>query len=201
MRKASVALDIYGNFTTNKKRSMTHRNDQQQQQEQAQQPSPRILFQSIASMVSVVVRLLLLSLLVSTSVSANTRHEEDDLTGHVASSREEILSTRKLRKKQFGDLLAGYQAQLDSHNSGEQLLNESDYNRVSQKVKAYTHKLKELDLDSDPRVSDHAVVSMMQSTFIVTVLLLFQYLTTFSSLYATTTTVCGSTDCTRSSLE
>jgi peptidoglycan hydrolase CwlO-like protein len=97
---------------------------------------------------------LLLSLLLS-STSASTRYEEDELTGHVASTREEILSTRQLRKKQFGDMLAGHQAQLDAHNSGEQLLTEKDYNRVNQKVKSYTHKLKELDLDEDPRVREY----------------------------------------------
>eukprot|EP00980_Cylindrotheca_fusiformis_P002854 scaffold672_cov126-Cylindrotheca_fusiformis.AAC.55 len=101
-------------------------------------------------------RFLLFVLLLST-VGASSRFEEDELTGHVASSREEILSTRQLRKQQFGNLLAEYQAQLDAHNSGEMLLNERDFNRISQKVKAYTHKLEELDKDADPRFVDRLI--------------------------------------------
>ena len=98
--------------------------------------------------------LLLFSLLfLFGAVHANTRYEMDDVTGHVDSTREEILSTRKLRKQQFADLLAGYEAQLEDHNSGEVLLTEKQYNKVLHKVKAYKHKLQELDLDADPRVS------------------------------------------------
>jgi len=87
------------------------------------------------------------------SVQANTRYEMDEVTGYIESTREEILSTRKLRKQQFGEKLARFEAQLEDHNSGEVLLTEMDYNRVLQKIKAYKHKLKELDLDADPRVS------------------------------------------------
>mmetsp|Transcript_2787 Transcript_2787/g.6546 ORF Transcript_2787/g.6546 Transcript_2787/m.6546 type:complete len:132 (-) Transcript_2787:1384-1779(-) len=90
-------------------------------------------------------------------VHANTRYEVDEVTGHVESTREEILSTRKLRKQQFGNLLAGYEAQLADHNSGEVLLTEKQYNKVNQKIKAYKHKLKELDLDADPRFVDRIV--------------------------------------------
>lgn len=92
-------------------------------------------------------------LLLLGSVQANTRYEVDEVTGYVESTREEILSTRKLRKKQFTDLLAGYEAQLEAHNSGEELLTEKQYQKVVGKIKAYKHKLEELDLDADPRVS------------------------------------------------
>ncbi|CAJ1950780.1 unnamed protein product [Cylindrotheca closterium] len=102
--------------------------------------------------------LLLLSLLfLIGTVHGNTRYETDELTGHVESSREEILSTRKLRKQQFADLLAGYETQLEDHNSGETLLTEKQYNKVLHKIKAYKHKLQELDLDADPRFVDRIV--------------------------------------------
>jgi len=79
------------------------------------------------------------------------------VTGYVAVTREEILSTRKLRKQQFADLLAGYETQLEEHNSGEVLFTEKQYHKVLQKIKAYKHKLKELDLDHDPRFVDRVV--------------------------------------------
>jgi len=88
------------------------------------------------------------------AVDANTRYEEDEVTGYVAATREEILSTRKLRRKQFGEILARYEAELGGHESGEELLTEQRHRKVLQKIKAYKHKLEELDLDHDPRFVD-----------------------------------------------
>lgn len=97
--------------------------------------------------------LILCILVLFGAVHANSRYEVDEVTGYIESTREEILSTRRLRKQQFADLLAGYETQLEEHNSGEVLLTEKQYNKVLQKIKAYKHKLEELGLDADPRVS------------------------------------------------
>ena len=93
--------------------------------------------------------------ILASSANAHSTREmvHDELTGHISSTYEEVMSTRKLRKEQFGEKLDGFKQQLEKHNSGELLLNEHDYNRVNKKIKMYTHKLNELDLDKDPRVS------------------------------------------------
>ncbi|KAL3945227.1 MAG: hypothetical protein SGBAC_000700 [Bacillariaceae sp.] len=101
--------------------------------------------------------LILCILVLFGAVNANSRYEVDEVTGYIESTREEILSTRKLRKQQFADLLAGYETQLEEHNSGEVLLTEKQYNKVLQKIKAYKHKLEELGLDADPRFVDRIV--------------------------------------------
>ena len=88
-------------------------------------------------------------------VQANTRDMEyDELTGHLASTREEILSTRKLRKDFFGEKLDEFKKIINDHKNGIAPLNDNDVQFYERRIKLYENKLKELDMDKDPRFVD-----------------------------------------------
>lgn len=86
----------------------------------------------------------LLSALAS-SVHGSVRHlERDELTGHVGSTREEILARRERRKKEFTQKLEELREQLKAGFDSE---------RLRKKIKAYEHKLEYLNKEVDDRVS------------------------------------------------
>mmetsp|Transcript_99167 Transcript_99167/g.286160 ORF Transcript_99167/g.286160 Transcript_99167/m.286160 type:complete len:135 (+) Transcript_99167:278-682(+) len=97
--------------------------------------------------------ILLLSALIESPVHASVRHlERDDVTGHVGSTREEILAKRERRKKEFSKKLEEYKKQLDDHNSGRRrLANAQQLERLQKKVKAYEEKLGHLNKEIDDR--------------------------------------------------
>lgn len=87
-------------------------------------------------------------------VVADTRiHRRDDLTGHIPSTHEEIVSRREEHHDLFSSRLLDVNSQLDRHSSGEQLLTEAEFNRLNRKKKAYENKLRELSREFDERHS------------------------------------------------
>ena len=100
------------------------------------------------------VRLLILCLVFIT-VNANTREMQyDEVTGHLSSTREEVLAERTRHKKRFAEMLKDFQSKIDNHKSGVAPLSGPQVQYYEKKIKVYTHKLKELDLDKDPRFVD-----------------------------------------------
>jgi peptidoglycan hydrolase CwlO-like protein len=96
----------------------------------------------------------ILLLIVISPVSADTRrHTRDDVTGHVPSTHEEILSHRARKKEVFGEKLDEIQKKMDDHKNGINLMNKLDYERTERKIKAYKHKLEELNREFDERHS------------------------------------------------
>ena len=97
--------------------------------------------------------LLLLTFIVS--VNGSVRHlERDDITGHIGSTREEVLAKRERRKKEFSGKLEELKRQLDNHNSGKVPLKEGfETERLKKKIKAYEQKLEYLNQEVDDRVS------------------------------------------------
>lgn len=86
--------------------------------------------------------LILIILSVTWTVDASTRHlERDELTGHIGSTREEILVKRERRKGQFGGKLEELYKQMEAHTSGEVPLPPASVARLEKKIKAYEHKL------------------------------------------------------------
>ena len=98
-----------------------------------------------------ILNFLLLMALV-TLASASSRYQRDEMTGHIASTREEILARRERRKDHFGEKFEEYKQQLDDHHSGRRLLAGGDLNYIQKKVKAYETKLKQLHKEIDDRV-------------------------------------------------
>jgi hypothetical protein len=88
------------------------------------------------------VKILVLALLLASVKAVNRDMQHDELTGHISSTYEEIMSTRKLRKQQFGDMLEGFKDQLEKHNSGELLLTKKEFDRINNKIKVYTNKVR-----------------------------------------------------------
>jgi hypothetical protein len=87
-------------------------------------------------------------------VSADTRHHRrDDVTGHIPSTHEEIVSRRQEHSDLFTSRLDEVNIQLDSHTSGERLLTETQYYKLERKKKAYEGKLEELNREFDERHS------------------------------------------------
>lgn len=84
--------------------------------------------------------------------------ERDDVTGHVGSTREEILAKREIRKKDFTKKLMELKQQWADHESGEMRLREgSETERLQKKIKAYEKKLEYLNQPPDDRVSGWSV--------------------------------------------
>ena len=89
-----------------------------------------------------------------TFVAADTRrHSRDDVTGHIPSTHEEILSHRNRKKDMFSEKLEEMQTKMDHHQNGINLMNKEDYERTERKIKAYEHKLQELNREFDERHS------------------------------------------------
>jgi len=87
-------------------------------------------------------------------VEGDTRlHRRDEVTGHIPSTHEEIVSRREEHHDLFAARLSDVNAQLDRHASGEQLLAEAEFNRLNRKKKAFENKLKELSREFDSRHS------------------------------------------------
>jgi peptidoglycan hydrolase CwlO-like protein len=96
-----------------------------------------------------------LLLVLSIPASASTRHlERDELTGHIASTREELLATRERRKEQFGGRFEEMKQQMEEHTTGQRLMNENEFNRLERKMKAYERKLEHLHTEIDDRHID-----------------------------------------------
>ena len=92
------------------------------------------------------------------SVNASVRHlERDDITGHLGSTREEVLARRESRKQEFAAKLDQLKQQLDDHESGRFLLQGFETERLKKKVKAYENKLQYLNEEVDDEVSGRVV--------------------------------------------
>eukprot|EP00536_Pseudo-nitzschia_multiseries_P007586 jgi/Psemu1/305046/fgenesh1_kg.180_\ len=90
--------------------------------------------------------------------AADTRiHKRDEVTGHIPSTHEEILSRREEHHDIFSTRLAEVNAKLDLHSSGEQLLTEIEYNRLNRKKKAFENKVEELSRQFDERHSERII--------------------------------------------
>jgi len=86
--------------------------------------------------------------------SADTRlHKRDDVTGHIPSTHEEIITRREEHKDLFSSRLDEVNTQLEHHASEERLLTETEYYRLGRKKKAYENKLEELNRVFDERHS------------------------------------------------
>mmetsp|Transcript_17043 Transcript_17043/g.42598 ORF Transcript_17043/g.42598 Transcript_17043/m.42598 type:complete len:133 (+) Transcript_17043:114-512(+) len=91
-------------------------------------------------------------------VAADTRlHRRDDVTGHIPSTHEEIVSRREEHHDVFSTRLADVNRKLDQHSSGEQLLTEPEFNRLNRKKKAFESKLEELGREFDERHSSRII--------------------------------------------
>ena len=94
------------------------------------------------------------SFLNSQYITADTRHHRrDDVTGHIPSTHEEIISRRRDHHDLFSFRLEDVTSKLDLHSSGERLLTELEYNRLTRKRNAYETKLEELGRGFDERHS------------------------------------------------
>jgi hypothetical protein len=81
------------------------------------------------------------------SSSSRSRRERDDMTGHVPSTREEILAKREHRKEEFAGRLEDFQSQWEDHHSGRFLLKPFEVERLERKIKSYTGKLDHLNAE------------------------------------------------------
>jgi hypothetical protein len=95
------------------------------------------------------------SLMLASPVLASVRHlERDDVTGHVGSTREELLATREMRKEDFSRKLEELKQQWADHESGKRRLSEGfETQRLLKKIKAYEKKVEHLNQQMDDRVS------------------------------------------------
>ena len=98
------------------------------------------------------IAVLLVALIQFADASAS-RMRRDERTGHISSTREEILAKRERRKVEFGGRYEEYKGQLDDHHSGHRRLSEGEVFRLEKKVKAYERKLEQLHEEIDERVS------------------------------------------------
>ena len=96
----------------------------------------------------------LIMMLVS-PLSASVRHlQRDEVTGHVGSTREELLAKRELRKTEFSRKLEELHQQWEDHETGRRRLKEGfETQRLQKKIKAYENKLEHLNQEIDDRVS------------------------------------------------
>lgn len=89
---------------------------------------------------------------------ADTRlHRRDEVTGHIPSTHEEIVSRREEHHEVFSSRLADVNRKLEQHSSGEQLLTEAEFNRLNRKKKAFENKLDELGREFDERHSSRMI--------------------------------------------
>jgi hypothetical protein len=96
----------------------------------------------------------------SIPASASIRHlERDEMTGHIASTREEILATRERRKEQFGGRYEEMKQQMEEHTTGRRLLHETEFDRLERKMVAYERKLEHLHTEIDDRVRSSFLTS------------------------------------------
>lgn len=96
-----------------------------------------------------------LSFIISFVNGSINRLERDDITGHVGSTREEILARREQRKIEFSNKLEQLKQQWEDHVSGKKRLKEGfETERLQKKIKAYETKLDHLNQEIDDRVSD-----------------------------------------------
>ena len=87
-------------------------------------------------------------------VAGDTRlHRRDEVTGHIPSTHEEIVSRREEHHEVFSSRLDEVNMKLDNHFSGVQLLTEAEFNRLNRKKKAFESKLEELGREFDERHS------------------------------------------------
>lgn len=111
----------------------------------------------IASAFYIVITLLVVNFQY-TLVAGDTRlHRRDEVTGHIPSTHEEIVSRREEHHDIFSSRLADISEKLDQHSSGERLLTEAEFNRLSRKKKALESKLGELGREFDERHSSRMI--------------------------------------------
>ena len=87
-------------------------------------------------------------------VDASVRRlERDDVTGHVGSTREEVLATRERRKAEIRQRLESLYGELEEYtNAGYST------EKLKKKVMAYEAKLEHLNAPFDDRVSSHLLL-------------------------------------------
>ena len=81
------------------------------------------------------------------------RHRRDDMTGHIPSTHEEILSHRERRKDLFTSKLEEMKQTMDDHKTQRRLLTKDEYHKLERKIKAYENKMEELNREFDERHS------------------------------------------------
>eukprot|EP00532_Pseudo-nitzschia_australis_P018913 CAMPEP_0168295466 /NCGR_PEP_ID=MMETSP0142_2-20121227/12087_1 /TAXON_ID=44445 /ORGANISM="Pseudo-nitzschia australis, Strain 10249 10 AB" /LENGTH=117 /DNA_ID=CAMNT_0008244147 /DNA_START=58 /DNA_END=408 /DNA_ORIENTATION=- len=78
-------------------------------------------------------------------LAADTRrHRRDEVTGHIPSTHQEILTRRDEHHGIFSSRLDNVEMRLALHDSGKRLLTEPKYHQLHQKRRAYQGKLEEL---------------------------------------------------------
>ena len=98
--------------------------------------------------------LLFLFFIINTVNSTASRSQQDEMTGHIPSTREEVLARRERRKSEFGGRYEEYKAQLEDHESGRRRLNDVEVGRLERKLRAYERKLDQLHEEVDERHID-----------------------------------------------
>lgn len=106
-----------------------------------------------ASALNLIITLLLANTQFSLVAGDTRLHRRDELTGHIPSTHEEIVSRREEHHDVFSSRLEEVNEKIDLHSSGEKLLTEAEYNRLNRKKKAYETKLEELGREFDLRHS------------------------------------------------
>lgn len=94
-----------------------------------------------------------LIMMLASPVTASVRHlQRDEVTGHVGSTREELLAKRELRKTEFSRKLEELHQQWEDHETGRRRLKEGfETQRLQKKIKAYENKLEHLNQEIDDR--------------------------------------------------
>jgi len=76
------------------------------------------------------------------SARTSTRHlERDDITGHIPSTRQEVLARREERSEGFRERLVALYAQLEEHEQGILKLYPGEKIKIEKAIKAYEAKL------------------------------------------------------------
>lgn len=108
--------------------------------------------------------ILLLSLVASPAFASVRHLERDEVTGHIGSTREEILAKRERRKTDFSKKLQELKQTWDDHESGRRRLTEGfETQRLQKKIKAYETKLEHLNAEIDDRVSGGRLLTFSTS--------------------------------------
>ena len=102
---------------------------------------------------TLLITLLLVTIHISLVAGDTRLHRRDEVTGHIPSTHEEIVSRREEHHDVFSTRLAEVNEKLDLHESGAQLLTETEFHRLNRKKKAYENKLEELGREFDLRHS------------------------------------------------
>jgi peptidoglycan hydrolase CwlO-like protein len=100
---------------------------------------------------SVVVLLCFLLFAIVVVVADTRRHVRDEVTGHIPSTHEEILSTRQQHKELFSERLAEMKKKFEDHINGTKLLTRAEYQKIERKIKAYESKVEDLSREFDER--------------------------------------------------